>query len=110
MSVATALAALYAKYTADAASLTAGTLDYLKAIELIERWYAVAQQESTREASGIQSYSVAERSVTYAAGGSGGGSSGPSTAALLRAEVEAFLYGRGMIGVDLRGSDIIPNP
>lgn len=97
MSVATAQAALYAKYTADLASLTSGSRDYLRAQEAIERWYAAATAQATREASAIQSYSIAGRSINYAAF-----DTGRAFVESLRQEAEAWLYCAGSYLADCR--------
>ena len=99
MSVATAQAALYAKYNTDIASLTADSLQYLQAQEAIERWYAAATAQASREASMIQSYTIAGRSISYAQF-----SDGRAVVEGLKRELEALLYCRGSGLVDCRKS------
>ena len=98
MTVATAQAALYDKYTADLAALEAGSVQRLRAAEAIERWYALAQTQATREAAMISAYSLGGRAVTYASF-----DSGRDLVERLRNEVEGQLYASGSALLDCRG-------
>jgi hypothetical protein len=89
MSLTTALAARKAQYEADAAALSDTRLA-LDAAIAIERWYAAAVAQAENESTSVQAYSIAGRSVTRRGAGS---SAGVAAVDMLRAELEALLFG-----------------